>query len=174
MGLTPVEGLIMGTRCGDLDIGALFYIMNKENLDINGANQLVNKKSGVLGISGVSSDMRDIENAAWNEGNKRAQLALDMYFYRIKKYIGAYAAAMGGVDVIIFTGGVGENGPETREAICEGLEYMGVKFNKKINDGLRSKLTDISMPDSKVKVLVVPTNEELVIARDTLKIIESK
>jgi len=171
MGLTPVEGLMMGTRVGDLDLGAMFFIMNKENLDINGANQLVNKKSGVLGVSGISSDMRDIENAAWNKGNHRAQLALDMYFYKVKKYIGAYAAAMGGVDVIVFTGGVGENGPETREAICEGLEYMGVKFNKEINNGLRAKLTDISMPDSKVKVLVVPTNEELVIARDTLKIV---
>ncbi|GAB4285716.1 MAG: acetate kinase [Marinilabiliales bacterium] len=174
MGLTPVEGLIMGTRCGDLDIGALFYIMNKENLDIEGANNLVNKKSGVLGISGISHDMRDIENAAWNENNHRAQLALDMYFYRVKKYIGAYAAAMGGVDIIVFTGGVGENGPETREAICSGLEYMGVEFNPEANKGLRGKLADISMPSSKVKVLVVPTNEELVIARDALAIIKQK
>ncbi|MBN2683390.1 MAG: acetate kinase [Bacteroidales bacterium] len=171
MGLTPVEGLIMGTRCGDLDIGALFHIMNIENLDLNGANNLVNKKSGVLGISGVGSDMRDIESAAWKENNHRAQLALDMYFYRVKKYIGSYAAAMGGCDVIVFTGGVGENGPETREAICSGLEFMGVEFNKDANKGLRGKLTDISKPESKVKVLVVPTNEELVIARDALAII---
>ncbi len=171
MGLTPVEGLMMGTRAGDLDLGAMFFIMNKENLDVKGANELVNKKSGVLGISGISSDMRDIEDAAWNKGNHRAQLALDMYFSKVKKYIGAYAAIMGGIDVIIFTGGIGENGPETRKAICEGLEYMGVEFNNKVNDGLRAKLADISMPDSKVKVLVVPTNEELVIARDTLKIV---
>ena len=132
---------------------------------------MINKQSGLLGISGISSDMRDIEDAAWNKGNERALLALDMYFYKVKKFIGAYAAVMGGVDIIIFTGGVGENGPETREAICEGMEYMGVHFNKEVNDGLRSKLTDISMPDSKVKVLVVPTNEELVIARDTFEII---
>lgn len=173
MGLTPVEGLIMGTRCGDLDLGALFYIMNKEKLDVNGANNLVNKKSGVLGISGISHDMRDIENAAYKENNHRAKLALDMYFYRVKKYIGSYAAAMGGVDIIVFTGGVGENGPETREAICSEMEFMGVKFNKEVNKGLRGKLTDISMPDSKVKVLVVPTNEELVIARDALEIINN-
>ncbi|MFH2094661.1 MAG: acetate/propionate family kinase, partial [Bacteroidota bacterium] len=174
MGLTPVEGLIMGTRTGDLDLGALFHIMNKEKLDVNGANNLVNKKSGVLGISGISHDMRDIENAAWNEKNHRADLALKMYFYRIRKYIGAYAAAMGGTDVIVFTGGVGENGPETREAICEGLEFMGVQFNHDANNGLRSRLADISMPDSKVKVLVVPTNEELVIARDAMEIIRRK
>jgi acetate kinase len=171
MGLTPVEGLMMGTRCGDLDIGALFHIMKIKNLDIEGANNLINKKSGVLGISGVGSDMRDIEKAAWKEDNYRANLALEMYFYRVKKYIGAYAAAMGGCDVIVFTGGVGENGPETREAICSGLEFMGVEFNKEVNNGLRGKLTDISMTNSKVKILVVPTNEELVIARDALAII---
>lgn len=171
MGLTPVEGLIMGTRCGDLDIGALFHIMNIEKLNIKEANDLVNKKSGVLGISGIGSDMRDIESAAWKQDNHRAQLALEMYSYRVKKYIGAYAAAMGGCDVIVFTGGIGENGPETREAICSGLEYMGVEFNKEGNNGLRAKLADISMPDSQVKVLVVPTNEELVIARDALAII---
>ena len=173
MGLTPVEGLIMGTRCGDLDLGAIFYIMDKENLDIDGANKLVNKKSGMLGITGVSSDMRDIENAAWKEDNPRAALGLKMYFHRIKKYIGAYAAIMGGVDIIVFTGGVGENGPETREAICEDLAFLGVNFNHETNNGLRAKLADISTPDSKCKVLVVPTNEELVIARDTLKIISS-
>ena len=125
----------------------------------------------MLGISGVSSDMRDIENAAWNEKNYRADLGLKMYFYRVKKYIGAYAAAMGGIDVIVFSGGVGENGPETREAICEGLEFLGVQFNKEVNDGVKGKLLDISKPESKVKVLIVPTNEELVIAQDTLEII---
>ncbi len=171
MGLTPVEGLIMGTRCGDFDLGALFYIMEKEGLSCKMANQMVNKKSGMLGITGVSSDMRDIENAAWNEGNKRANLGLKMYFYRVKKYIGSYAAAMGGVDAIVFTGGVGENGPETREAICSDMEFMGVKIDKSKNDGLRSKLADITTDDSTTKVLVIPTNEELVIARDTMELI---
>ncbi|HBS86091.1 MAG: acetate kinase [Bacteroidetes bacterium GWF2_38_335] len=171
MGLTPVEGLIMGTRAGDFDLGALFYIMDKEKMDAKDANNMVNKKSGVLGISGVGSDMRDIENAAWKENNHRAKLALEMYSYRVKKYIGSYAAAMGGCDIIVFSGGVGENGPETREAICSGLEFMGVEFNPEANKGLRGKLTDISKPSSKVKVLVVPTNEELVIARDAMTII---
>ncbi len=173
MGLTPVEGLIMGTRTGDLDLGALLYIMSKKGLSLDEANSLINKKSGVLGISGVSSDMRDIENEAWNKGHKRAQLALDMYFYRVKKYIGAYAAAMGGVDLIVFTGGVGENGPETREAICKDLEFLGVSFDIEKNTGLRGKLEMISKHDSKVKVMVVPTNEELVIAHDTLRVVNA-
>lgn len=171
MGLTPVEGLIMGTRTGDLDLGALLYIMNKKGLSVDEANNLINKKSGVLGVSGLSYDMRDIEQAAWHEGNKRARLALDMYIYRVKKYIGAYTAAMGGVDLIVFTGGVGENGPETREEICKGLEYLGLSFDVAKNTGLRSKLEMISEQNSKVKVMVVPTNEELVIAHDTLKIV---
>ncbi|MBW6478082.1 MAG: acetate kinase [Bacteroidales bacterium] len=174
MGLTPVEGLVMGTRTGDLDLGALLYIMKKKELDLEAANNLINKKSGVLGISGISSDMRDIETAAWKEGNKRADLALEMYNYRIKKYIGAYAAAMGGVELIVFTGGVGENGPETREAICKGLEFLGVAFDAEKNTGLRGKLDMISKHDSKVKVMVVPTNEELVIAHDTLRIVSHK
>ncbi len=171
MGLTPVEGLIMGTRSGDLDLGALLYIMKKLDLDIDQANDLINKKSGVLGISGVSMDMRDIEVAAWEKGHQRANLALEMYFYRIKKYIGSYAAAMGGLDLLIFTGGVGENGPETREAICKGLEFTGLLFDYEKNNGLRSKLQEISKPESKVKVMVVPTNEELVIAHDTLRLV---
>lgn len=171
MGLTPVEGLIMGTRTGDLDLGALLYIMSKLGLSLDDANNLINKKSGVLGVSGVSYDMRDIENEAWNNGHKRAQLALDMYFYRVKKYIGAYAAAMSGVDLIVFTGGVGENGPETREIICKDLEFLGVSFDVERNTGLRGKLELITKHDSKVKVMVVPTNEELVIAHDTLKVI---
>jgi acetate kinase len=174
MGLTPVEGLLMGTRTGDLDLGALLYIMKKKDLDLEAANNLINKKSGVLGVSGISSDMRDIETAAWKEGNKRADLALEMYNYRIKKYIGAYAAAMGGVDLIIFTGGVGENGPETREAICKGLDFLGVAFDAEKNTGLRGRLDMISRHDSKVKVMVVPTNEELVIAHDTLRIVSHK
>ncbi len=172
MGLTPVEGLMMGTRTGDLDLGALLYIMKKK--DLEAANNLINKKSGVLGVSGISSDMRDIETAAWKEGNKRADLALEMYNYRIRKYIGSYAAAMGGVDLIVFTGGVGENGPETREAVCKGLEFLGVAFDAEKNTGLRGKLDMISKHDSKVKVMVVPTNEELVIAHDTLRIVSHK
>ncbi len=171
MGLTPVEGLMMGTRTGDLDLGALLYIMKKKGLDTDEANKLINKKSGMLGVSGVSYDMRDIENAAWKENNKRAQLALEMYAYRIKKYIGAYAAAMGGVDLIIFTGGIGENGAETREAVCKGLDHLGVTFDPEKNNGLRGKLEMISKHESRVKVMVVPTNEELVIAYDTLKIV---
>ncbi|MFW5892601.1 MAG: acetate/propionate family kinase [Bacteroidota bacterium] len=174
MGLTPVEGLIMGTRTGDLDLGALLYIMKKKGINAEEANNLINKKSGMLGVSGISSDMRDIENAAWKEGDKRADLALEMYIYRIKKYIGAYTAALGGVDLIVFTGGVGENGPETREAICKGLDYLGLAFDAEKNTGLRGKLDMISKHDSKVKVMVVPTNEELVIAHDTLRIVSHK
>ena len=174
MGLTPVEGLMMGTRSGDLDLGALLFLMKKRNLSVDETNNLINKKSGVLGISGVSSDMRDVETAAWKEGNKRAELALEMYFYRIKKYIGAYAAVMGGVDLIVFAGGVGENGPETREAVCKGLEFLGLSFDTEKNTGLRGKLEMISKHDSKVKVMVVPTNEELVIAQDTLQVITRK
>ncbi|OIP04960.1 MAG: acetate kinase [Bacteroidetes bacterium CG2_30_32_10] len=171
MGLTPVEGLIMGTRCGDLDSGALLYIMKKQNLNLDQANDLINKKSGVLGISGISYDMRDVEDAAWKNSNKRALLALQMYYYRVRKYIGAYAAAMGGLDLLIFTGGIGENGFETREKICENLEFIGVNIDKEKNHGLRAKLELISKPESKVKVMVVPTNEELVIAQDTLRIV---
>ena len=174
MGLTPVEGLIMGTRCGDLDLGALLYIMRLKELDLEGANNLINKKSGVLGISGISSDMRDIESAAWVDGHKRAQLALDMYHYRIKKYIGAYAAALGGLDLLVFTGGVGENGPETREEICKGLEFLGVQFDEERNKGVRGRIELISKQDSRVKVMVVPTNEEYVIANDTLKLVAYK
>ena len=170
MGLTPVEGLIMGTRTGDMDLGALFFLMNKEEIGTRAANILVNKHSGVLGISGVSSDMREIEKAA-GEGNKRAQLALDMYHYRVRKYIGAYAATMGGVDILVFTGGIGERGPETRKEICKNFEFLGLEFDSEKNKGKRGEEVKISKEDSKVKVLVVPTNEELVIAQDTYEIV---
>lgn len=171
MGLTPVEGLIMGTRTGDMDLGALIYVMQKEDLSIQTANTLINKFSGILGVSGISSDMREVEKAAWEKGNENAQLALDMYHYRIKKYIGSYAAAMGGVDVIIFTGGVGENACESREEICNEMEYMGLEFDKEANDGKRGKEVIISKPSSKVTVMVVPTDEEYVIAMDTEEIV---
>ena len=170
MGMTPVEGLVMGTRCGDIDAGALLYIADKEETSIPYTSTLLNKHSGMLGLSGVSSDMRDIETAA-AEGNHRAQISLDIYHYRIKKYVGAYAAAMGGVDVVIFTGGVGENGWETREEVSKGLEFMGIEFDVEKNTKLRGKEAIISKPGSKATVMVVPTNEELVIAKDTFEIV---
>ncbi len=173
MGFTPIEGLIMGTRSGDLDIGVVSYIMDKEELGLNSINTVFNKQSGILGITGVSSDMREVEIEAWEKGNARAQLGLDMYFYRIKKYIGSYAAALGGVDILIFAGGIGENGPETREAICENMEFLGIKIDKSKNDKLRGKEMVISTDDSTVKVMVVPTNEELVIAQDTERIVSA-
>jgi len=172
MGLTPVEGLIMGTRSGDIDAGALTLIMEKEEIDFSSLNTLLNKHSGVLGISGISSDMREIESAAL-EGDERAALSLKMYDYRVKKYIGAYAAAMGGLDLLIFTGGIGENASGTREAICKDLEFLGIEFDKQINDGARGKELIISKKDSRVTVMIVPTNEELVIASDTCSIVEN-
>jgi len=170
MGMTPVEGLVMGTRSGDIDAGALLYIADKEEISIPYTSTLINKHSGMLGLSGVSSDMRDIETAA-GEGNHRAQVSLDIYHYRIKKYLGSYAAAMGGVDVVIFTGGVGENGWETRHEVASGLEFMGIEFDVEKNTKLRGKEVVISKPGSKVTVMVVPTNEELVIAQDTFEIV---
>ena len=167
--VTPTEGLMMGTRVGDVDPGALTYLMKCENLDADALGNVINKKSGVLGISGISSDMRDIEDAI-AAGNERAKLAMDMYEYRILKYIGAYTAALGGVDVIVFTAGVGENSPELREAICEKLAFMGITLNKEANRS-RGKETVISGEDSKVKVVVIPTDEELVIAQDTAMIV---
>ncbi len=169
MGLTPTEGLVMGTRVGDVDPGALTYLMKCEGLDADGLTNVINKKSGVLGISGISSDMRDIEDAI-AAGNERAKLAMDMYEYRILKYIGAYTAVLGGVDVIAFTAGVGENSPELREAICEKLAYMGITLDKEANRS-RGKEVEISGKDSKVKVVVIPTDEELVIAQDTAMIV---
>lgn len=173
MGLTPVEGLLMGTRCGDIDAGAVTFIMEKEGLTPTGVSNLLNKKSGVLGVSGVSSDMRELE-AACAAGNPRAILAENIYFYRIKKYIGSYAAALGGVDIIVFTGGVGENQQGAREAVCEGLEFMGIKIDKEINAKIRGAEAIISTPDSKVKVVVIPTDEELMIASDTMNIVEKR
>ena len=171
MGFTPVEGLMMGTRAGDLDIGAATFIMDKEMIGTKSASNLFNKQSGLLGITGISSDMREIREAAAKD-DKMAKLALDMYSYKIKKYVGAYAAAMGGVDAIIFTGGIGENAVYVREDVCEGLEYMGVELDCAKNETIYSKEELISKDSSKVKVVVVPTDEELVIARDTKQIVE--
>jgi acetate kinase len=172
MGLTPVEGLMMGTRSGDVDPGALVYLMNRENIGAQAISDIVNRQGGVLGISGVSSDMREIE-AAIAAGNKRAVLALEMYNYRIKKYIGSYAAALGGADVLVFTGGVGENQTSTRRYVCENMEYMGIKLDAEINANSRGEEKLISTPDSKVKVVVIPTDEEYMIAKDTLEILNA-
>ena len=170
MGLTPVEGLLMGTRCGDVDAGALTFIMDKEKLDAKGLSDLINKQSGVQGVSGISSDMREIE-AAVADGDKRAILALNIYNYRIKKYIGAYAAAMGGCDILVWTGGVGENQWATRRVVCENMEYMGMKIDVQKNEGMRGEEMVISTPDSKVTIIVVPTDEEYMIASDTMDIL---
>ena len=172
MGLTPTEGLMMGTRSGDVDPGALIYIMERENLDAAGLSKLVNKQSGVAGVSEKSSDMRDIE-AAILAGDEKAKLALEMYEYRIIKYIGAYIAVLGGVDVIVFTGGVGENQTATREAICKQFAYMGITFNAEANK-VRGQEIEISGKDSKVHVVVIPTDEELMIAQDTAALVGKK
>ena len=169
MGLTPTEGLMMGTRVGDVDPGALVYLMERCNLDADGVMKLIDKESGVAGVSGISSDMRDIE-AAVAAGDEKARLALDMYEYRILKYIGAYTAVLGGVDIIVFTGGVGENQTGTREVICKHLEYLGVTFDAEANK-TRGEEIVISGKDSKVKVVVIPTDEEMMIARDTAEIV---
>jgi len=171
MGFTPLEGIAMGTRCGSIDPAILTYVMKELNLTVDQASDLMNKQSGVLGISGISSDFRDIEKAAWEEGNHRAQLALDIFTYKVKKFIGSYAAVMGGVDAIVFTAGLGENSPETREEICTGLEFLGAVLDKSKNN-VRGKATEISTDDSKTKIFVIPTNEELVIARDTKALVK--
>ena len=170
MGMTPTEGLMMGTRSGDVDPGALIYLMERNNLDAAALSKLVNKQSGVLGISEKSSDMRDIEDAI-AKGDDKAKLALEMYEYRIIKYIGAYIAVLGGVDVIVFTGGVGENQIKTREAICKQFAYMGITFNEEANR-TRGKEIEISGKDSKVHVVVIPTDEELMIAQDTATLVK--
>lgn len=175
MGLTPTEGLMMGTRSGDVDPGALLFLMEKYNLSPKDMLNIINKKSGVLGITGLSSDMRDVVDAAEKDNNERAKLALDMYELRILKYIGAYAAELGGVDIIAFTGGVGENQYQTRKRVCRQLAYLGVKIDEELNDTLwRGKEGEISLPDSKVKVVVVLTDEEYMIARDTEAIVEGR
>ncbi len=171
MGFTPLEGLIMGTRPGDLDIGILTFIMDKEEIGLAAANTLINKQSGILGITGVSSDMREVEDAALKDNNHRAQLGLDMYIYRAKKYIGSYITVMEGVDLIIFSGGIGENSPLIREKICEGLQFLGLEFDRKKNANIKAKEAVISKQNSKIKVMIIPTNEELVIAEDTMKIV---
>ena len=169
MGFTPVEGLMMGTRSGDIDLGVVTYLMEKEMIGTSAATTLFNKHSGVLGVSGLSSDMRDIEKAI-SEGNQRAKLALDMYEYRIKKYIGAYAAALNGFDVLVFTGGVGENQTATREKICKGLTFMGIEVDSEVNK-IRGEEILISTKNSKVKVVVIPTDEEYMIAADTMGLV---
>ncbi|MCF0201957.1 MAG: acetate kinase, partial [Bacteroidaceae bacterium] len=169
MGLTPLEGVMMGTRSGDIDGGAITYIQKKLNLDADGMSNLLNKKSGVAGLCGYT-DMRDVENAA-KAGEEKALVAQESYFYRIKKYVGAYAAAMGGCDVLVFTAGVGENQTSMREAVCKDMEYMGIKIDVEKNATIRGKEAVISTPDSKVKVVVIPTDEELMIASDTSALI---
>lgn len=170
MGLTPTEGLMMGTRVGDVDPGALTFLMTKYNLTVDQLQKIINKESGVAGVSGISNDMREIE-AADKAGNPRAQLALAMYEQRIIKYIGAYAAEMGGLDVIVFTGGVGENQVGVRENVCKPLAFLGCEIDKTINDKIHGEEALISTPGSKVKVVVIPTDEELMIARDTREIV---
>jgi len=170
MGMTPVEGLIMGTRSGDIDAGVLTYIMEKENVGAQAISTIVNKYSGVLGTSGISSDMREIE-AAVQEGKEKAILALDMYNYRLKKYIGSYIAALGGVDILVFTGGVGENQIGVREAVCRDMDFLGIELDEKANQ-TRGEEVVISSPNSKVKVVVIPTDEEYMIALDTMNLLK--
>ena len=170
MGMTPVEGLIMGTRSGDVDPGVISYIMEKEHMGTKGISTLLNKFSGILGISGISSDMREIQTGIDN-GDKRAMLAMNTYNYRIKKYIGSYAAALGGVDILVFTGGVGENQAVTRSDVCKNMEFMGIELDEELNASVRAKEVVISKPSSKVTVMIIPTDEELTIAKDTVEIL---
>ncbi len=170
MGITPLEGLLMGTRCGSMDPAVVQYICNEDHIDVNEMLTICNKKSGLLGISGVSSDMREVTTAA-KEGNEDAQIAWDMLVEGVRKYIGAYAAVMNGVDVISFAGGIGENDTETRGRILQGFEFLGAKMDMEKNAKIRGVEADLTAPDSKVKILVIPTNEELAIARDTLELV---
>lgn len=172
MGMTPAEGLIMGTRCGDVDPGVLPYINEKEKLGVNGISDLINKQSGLLGVSGVSSDMRDIQQAI-EDGNERAKLVFDMFALRIKKYIGAYIAELNGCDIIVFTGGIGEFSLETREKICENMEFLGIELDKEKNQKAFGIESIVSTPNSKIKVIVIPTDEEFMIASDTKEIVDA-
>jgi len=171
MGFTPLEGLLMGTRSGDIDTSIILYIMAKEGLNYSEANTLLNKHSGLQGISGVSSDMREVIKEM-NEGNKKAKLAFDVFCYRVKKYIGSYIAALGGLDALVFTGGIGENSPDVRKAICEGLEYLGIEFDKSANSS-KDKEKAITTDKSPASVFVIPTNEELMIAIETKEVVKS-
>jgi acetate kinase len=171
MGLTPLDGFVMGTRCGAVDPSAITYIMDKENISPKDMDTIMNKKSGVLGISGVHSDDREVKKAA-SEGNKRAKLARDMQWYQIRKVIGSYIAAMDGVDVIAFTGGIGENCTDLREDVLSNLSYLGIKLNKEVNDATHGDEVELTLPGCPVRAFVVPTNEELAIARDTKEIVE--
>ncbi|HBB72253.1 MAG TPA: acetate kinase [Ruminococcus sp.] len=170
MGFTPLDGVVMGTRTGSVDPSAVTFVADKHGFTPSEMSEYMNKKSGFLGVSGVGSDNRDIQEASL-QGNKRAQLVSDMLTYEIQKYIGSYAAAMNGVDAVLFTGGIGENSWEVREAVCENMDYFGIKIDKALNKTIRGKLTKISTPDSRIEVWIVPTNEELLIARDTLELI---
>lgn len=173
MGFTPLAGVAMGTRSGNIDPAIVTFLIKELNYSIEEVDNILNKKSGIYGIFGESSDMRDIKKAAFVDKNKRAQLALNVFHYKVKQYIGSYAAVMNGVDAIVFTGGIGENSPENREGICEGLDFFGIKINEETNNKAIGVSTDISASDSKVKVLVIPTDEELMIARDTKEIVIS-
>ena len=170
MGFTPLDGVVMGTRTGSVDPSAVTFVADKHGFTPSEMSEYMNKKSGFLGVSGVGSDNRDVQAAAL-EGNERAELVSEMLTYEIKKYIGSYAAAMNGIDAILFTGGIGENSWEVREAVCEDMDYFGIKIDKELNRSIRGKLTKLSTPDSKIEVWIVPTNEELLIARDTLELI---
>jgi acetate kinase len=171
MGFTPLDGLMMGTRCGQVDAGAITYIGEKENMTYAELNTMMNKESGIMGMTGVSSDMRDIDDA-YDAGNPKAIVGRDMYYNRIKKFVGEYAAEMGGLDLIVFTGGVGENSAEMREAVCSGLEFMGVEFDQSKNEGTRGVDKILSADNSKVKVAVIATDEELMIATDTYNLVK--
>ena len=171
MGFSPVDGLVMGTRCGDVDPSAVLYIAEKENMSFADINKMINKRSGVEGVSGVSSDMRDID-AAYEAGNERAILARDMYYSRVKQYVGKYAALMGDIDLLIFTGGVGENSADLRESVCSGMEFMGISIDREVNASVRGRNAIISDGNSRVKVAVIATDEELVIATDTYNLVK--
>jgi len=173
MGLTPLEGLMMGTRSGDIDPAVVPFVMSKEELTLSEVNSMLNKHSGMLAISGFSGDMREIVEAM-EEGDKNAKLAFDMFCYRLRKYVGAYAAAMNGLDALVFTAGIGENSPHVRKAVCDGLTFLGLELDEAANRRSSKDARFISTPESRVKVLVVPTNEELIIARDTFRLVSER